>query len=426
MSQNSKTFLNELYVHLPELLKDCCELYATAREKDVFLLSALSTISGCLPKLKGRYKKGEYHANLNGFIIAPPASGKQGMKHAKYLGSAVHKMLRRQEKTGRFKPCLFIPGSTSPRALIEHLNSNFGTNGILCETEADVIGQVLQQEWGDYSHILRAAFEHETVSLSRVKDFEEVAIEEPKLSVLLSGTPDQFGNIIKDVENGLFSRFMYYQYAVPAEWKDVTPTDEVSIEGLLDPYALKVKGLYEKYNHEYCQFVLSKEQWKFLNDFFSELLLETNATYGDIANSVIYRQGVICFRIAMVLSAIRNIEAPFSNELKCTDDDLKIALALSECLSDHATAFFETIAKPPISYIVGIERFKQEIPNEEFSRKQAVKLGAILNMSERTVDKYLRALLNERSIQKTENYGHYKIVDVQSSQSEQSDESVAP
>ena len=130
-----------------------------------------------------------------------------------------------------------------------------------------VVANTLQHEWGNFSDILRKAFQHEGASLFRRKDNEYIEIETPHLAIVLSGTPKQVRtlwrtpssmngailvifyekpfegaslfrrkdneyieietphlaivlsgtpkqvrNLIPDVENGLFSRFLYYAF----------------------------------------------------------------------------------------------------------------------------------------------------------------------------------------------------------------------
>ena len=48
------------------------------------------------------------------------------------------------------------------------------------------------------------------------------------LSAVLSGTPEQLRSLVRDAENGLFSRFIYYRLNSGLEWKNVfaNPTGE--------------------------------------------------------------------------------------------------------------------------------------------------------------------------------------------------------
>src|SRR5690606_8805336 len=71
---------------------------------------------------------------------------------------------------------------------------------------------------------LRKGYHHETFSSSRKMDNEFIDIESPKLSLVLSGTPEQIHGLIHSAEDGLFSRITFYTYdGGGSVWKDVSP-----------------------------------------------------------------------------------------------------------------------------------------------------------------------------------------------------------
>ena len=79
------------------------------------------------------------------------------------------------------------------------------------ETEGDTITRMFKSDFGNYSEFFRCTFQNETDrAKSRVTDSEFIEIVKPILSVVLAGTPQQINNLIPDAENGLFSRFMFY------------------------------------------------------------------------------------------------------------------------------------------------------------------------------------------------------------------------
>ena len=81
------------------------------------------------------------------------------------------------------------------------------------ESEADTLGVMMDKEWANFSDSLRKAFHHETISYLRKTNNEHIQIENPRLSILLSGTKSQLHKLIPDVENGLLSRFIFYIYS---------------------------------------------------------------------------------------------------------------------------------------------------------------------------------------------------------------------
>ncbi|TAK39653.1 MAG: DUF3987 domain-containing protein [Saprospiraceae bacterium] len=75
----------------------------------------------------------------------------------------------------------------------QHLAGN-GGSGILCETEADTLGNVLQQDWGKYSDLMRKCFSHEDDANSRkpVVEFMELESSVIEMHNFLAAHPTEF------------------------------------------------------------------------------------------------------------------------------------------------------------------------------------------------------------------------------------------
>ena len=188
------TITENLYQQMPDLLRQGAMAFSYERERDVFLTGALAILSGCLPGVKGVYAGNEVFPNLFSFAIAPAASGKGALKFAKMLADEYHSFVLKasRESEAQFnqemsehkqklhskkksdsafeevpiKPAfkvVYIPANTSYAKILWHLEQNEGT-GIICETEADTMGNVFKQDWGGYSDMLRKAFHHERIS----------------------------------------------------------------------------------------------------------------------------------------------------------------------------------------------------------------------------------------------------------------------
>src|SRR5690606_30104441 len=104
---------------------------------------------------------------------------------------------------------LYLPANSTKTAMMQLLMENNG-RGIIFETEGDTLADMLRQDYGNFSDVLRKAYHHESVSFFRRANNEDVFIEHPQLSVVLSGTQDQLHRLIPTIENGLFSRFCFY------------------------------------------------------------------------------------------------------------------------------------------------------------------------------------------------------------------------
>ena len=102
--------------------------------------------------------------------------------------------------------------------MIKHLEDNDGM-GCICETEADTLTNTLKQDWGGYSDVLRKGFHAEIISKSRMTDLDYSEIKEPKFSVAITGTPNQLDTLITSIQDGLFSRFIFYSFSAKQKWR---------------------------------------------------------------------------------------------------------------------------------------------------------------------------------------------------------------
>ncbi|MBO4621747.1 MAG: DUF3987 domain-containing protein, partial [Paludibacteraceae bacterium] len=216
--KETKTFLvptDDLYItpnlqpgQLPEQLERAISVTDIPSQRDMILLGALSVISYATPRMRILHGNPQhaYYPNLMALVVAPPAAGKGILNYTKKLVQPIHEELLREMSAA------FIPANSSSAAFVDLLAHN-GGQGVMFETEMDVLSQVWKHDFGNYSHMLRQVFEHETVSRSRKgRDGEVLYVEvpEPRLSVLLSGTMNQLKPLLGNRDNGLASRFMPY------------------------------------------------------------------------------------------------------------------------------------------------------------------------------------------------------------------------
>lgn len=347
---------NSIYQKLPEELKEPCTVFE-GRERDVFFTSALSVISGGFYNVSGLYRGEETRPNLYSFVCAPPASGKSSMKYSGMLGDCFHNTLleKSKEEIKKYEKAkklydlkvrkantpdkidalpdepespkvkvFYIPGNVSSSMLIKHLSDNDGI-GCICETEADSLTSSWKQDWGNYSDVLRKGFQGEKISLSRKTNLEFIEVELPKISVALTGTPNQTNSLITSVQDGLFSRLMYYSYVSETVWKS-TYTEQIneSKQSLFSNYS---ERLCDKFiNSVEQRFKMTRKQGEKLDETFAAILQENIALYREEIKEVTFRLGLMCYKIAMVLTALRSDE----ESLTCSDDDFETALYLVE------------------------------------------------------------------------------------------------
>jgi hypothetical protein len=439
-----------LSVHesLPKILKEGSAAFDIHREKDVFLTSALVILSGCLPGVQGLYGQRTVYPNLFCFILAPPASGKGSMQSSKELADVYHNKVLDESKELKvlyerelrdykrktsilnaksnsqtdidppveppFK-VVYIPANTSTAKLYLHLQHN-DEQGIICETEADTLGAVFKNEWGSYSDLLRKGFHHEKVSLSRKSNSEFVDINHPRISVALTGTPNQIFNIIPNAEDGLFSRFIFYAFRSDANWVSPAP----------DPFRVNLTDHFKELGERVYQMVLFLEnnpthvnltsnQWSRLNREFKDYLKDITEFAGEEATSVIKRMGLILYRICMIFTAIRKFEnGECAQEIYCSDDDFENAIQLVDIYIQHSILMFTNLPNQSAQHSVQNPPKKQKFYDAlplNFQRKEAVEIGAKYGIKTRSVD-YCLEKWEGKLIQKLDVGVYVKVMEV--------------
>lgn len=289
--------------NLPELMKSVLSLAHTPAEKDMLLMSALTACSGVLPNLYFKYGIGakRYYPNLQLFIVGSAACGKGIANLALELVKPIHKA----------NP-LIIPGDATYPAFYQTLAKQKG-RGYIHESEGSVITDIWRSSTVNYNTALRKAAEHETISRARCK--EASVIENPQLSMVLTGTFSQYHALVPSIENGYFSRLLTLivdehqafnsQYVQPSESSDET-----------------VKTCAEQLYHLYEKLLFSKpREFRLTPDQRTRLGHHLETAYptlirmlGEDFHSVVLRMAVHIERIALILSALRSCSPRYSAE----------------------------------------------------------------------------------------------------------------
>ena len=416
-----------IYDVLPPTLKEACNVFK-GRERDVLFTSALTVISGGLYNVSGLYANDKVFPNLFSIIIAPPASGKGVMKYSRQLGYCSHDFLLNQsredlkeyKKEKRIfdlkvkkaktdneiealiepeKPkskMFFIPGDISSAMIVKQLEDNDGI-GCICETEADALTNALKQEWGGFSNIIRKGFQAEIISQSRKTDLEYTEIKEPKFSLALTGTPNQLDLLMTSVQDGLFSRFLFYSFNAEPKWKKTfTSGVSRSNEEIFEDYSA---DLCDKFKSNSTQkFAMTEEQGLMLDNTFEELLRHNTALYDENVTGTVYRLGLMCFKIAMTLSAIRSDDS----EITCSDDDFNTALYLvNKVYLIHGINMLNRITKPSKSLNTTQTALYNWIKTKDtFKRSEISEQASLSGIKDRTLSDILKRFIELELIEK--------------------------
>ncbi|MBR6017293.1 MAG: DUF3987 domain-containing protein [Paludibacteraceae bacterium] len=334
--------------NLPQPLQTMLSLASTPEEQDILLMATLTAASACVPNLYFRYgptgKK--YFSNLQCFILAASASGKG-------IANQALEMVRVLDE----QYPMLISGDSTLAAWYKALEAQNGC-GYMHESEGSVITDIWKNAAANYNTALRKAAEHEAISRNRCTGSSE--IRNPRLSMLLTGTFNQYKALVPSVENGYFSRLLTLciRETHPFNKRYVcAKATQSAVPSMVGRQLLKV----------YEQLMQGGEiEWS-LTDAQKERLgehLETEygtliGLLGDNFHSAVVRMAIQIERIAMILSAMRMGSAFLrreenkensriasgnpNNVILCTDEDYETAEMIGNKLLLHMAQAYRMI-----------------------------------------------------------------------------------
>lgn len=447
----SETFSDKLDAGaLPPLLRDIMATQQTAEQKDCMTLGSLTAISSVCPNVFGRYGRKKVYANIYSLINAPSASEKGQMPACEKLVEPVereiqqnnrrereayeaavtqYEMLDRATRKATTPPkeppvrSQYIPLDSSSTACYQALADN-GGKGLSFETEADTLTQALKSDYGDYSSGIRKAFHHERISYNRRKENEHVNIAEPRWSILLTCTPMQIPTLLSsNVENGMSSRFMYYNLPQRLEWHDPFFREELTIDDQFQRFGERFYLIYRKLSQRKdhpIEFLLSVEQQKQFNDFFKELQLEQFSLHGDDLVACVRRLGLVCFRLAMLLTILRYEEQPQlldlpSQSVVCSNEDFRSAMTIANVLINHTGHVYANYigqsCQPLSKAAAPMSELEKKLYNalaQEFTTKDCRQQAKKLGIPWKTAERYTGNYISKYHIAARVKNGHYR------------------
>lgn len=434
------TFSDIITPHLPGFLRKVASYGRNPKETDTLILAAITVISGCLHNVQGSYDEKLIYANLFFFLSARAGSGKGRVDLCRRIAAPIHHRLKELHDTLKaeyeadmvkwentpkkqrgdkpVKPLqtmLYIPCNTSATAFVQLLNEN-DERGIVFTTEADGLSSSFESDFGDYSETFRAAFHHEGVSYHRRANDEDVEVKCPKLSAVLTGTPKQVGRLVGSAENGLFSRFMFYRMETELVWRSVLKNQgKETVDKKFDALGEEFLVFYDSL----CQqpdiyFSVTEEQTDAFDAYFTELLDNYSRVFPDDIAGSIFRLGLICYRIAMVLAAVRMMDSnTFPTELVCTDEDFNTALTISRTLAVHMAKIFDELSSTDCSRSAAVAKsakrqlFFTALP-DEFDRQDYLEAAERTGVPPSTAEKWVRAFCEEDGPLEKVEHGRYR------------------
>jgi DNA-binding transcriptional ArsR family regulator len=425
----------------PKLLTRVSGVMSTTDERIMSIYGATAIASSLMPKVFVNYNNKITFTQQYFVAVKPPGSGKGKLALLSKLLEKANKELIQQNNTAikkysaelkayeakikkgdneetvspPIKPklkLLLISGNITSSMLIQQFDENDGEMSLMIfETEIDGLTNMMSNKTfgGDNSQVLRKAYHNELITQMRKGNLESLSANEPKLAIFMTGTPSQLIGLFKSNDDGLFSRFTFFNSTSEDIWSDVRPCDGCHpLDEVFDQIGESYYALYHHFKDTILEVKFSDEQWNLLNNIGVAWHTEANEIGGENATSLAKRHVNMIARCAVNFSAIRAFEAKNEDEIiYCDDKDFVNANWLMEMSFYKALEIFKQLPGEKVSSAM-IDKIYQLLPNS-FKRNELAPLQVTLKISERTLERGLKKL-KEKGLIFSPKQGYYEKV----------------
>ena len=435
-----------VYTNLPSILRKAVETMHIRQEKDLVLIGSIVTLSSVLLPFRTIFHGRTIFPNMFLFVPGPAGSGKGRLDFCYRLVRPIHndkrelwqlqqeeykqeldryRALSKKEKANTTSPVkppitlLRVPANCSATSFAEAMADN--GNMLMFETEGDTVVNTFKSDYGNYSDNFRKAFAHEEFGyLRRGNDSEEKEVHNPRLSVVLSGTPEQVKSLIPNAENGLLSRFIFYTLSATDEWLDGFSgyDTENPLEKVFDDLGAEVERYYQHLKSiQEVWFSLSFVQQQKFNDYFAEEKQRMKELNGDLYNASTHRLSWALLRISMILSALRCMDTgKVPEKIECSDTDFDTALSIIRTISQHNDYIFNVLnegiteeVKVSETYSSAARSTLLSILPDSFTSKDMQAAAVKISKSVRTVERQIRRAINNGQVKELGKGSYQKI-----------------
>ena len=436
-----------VYTNLPSILRKAVDTMHIPQEKDLVLIGSIVTLSSVLLPFRTIFHGRTIFPNMFLFVPGPAGSGKGRLDFCYRLVRPIHndkrelwqlqqeeykqeldryRALSKKEKANTTSPVkppitlLRVPANCSATSFAEAMADN--GNMLMFETEGDTVVNTFKSDYGNYSDNFRKAFAHEEFGyLRRGNDSEEKEVHNPRLSVVLSGTPEQVKSLIPNAENGLLSRFIFYTLSATDEWLDGFSGYDADnpLEKVFDDLGNEVERYYQHLkNIQEVWFTLSFVQQQKFNDYFAEEKQRMKALNGDLYNASTHRLSWALLRISMILTALRCMDTgKVPEKVECSDIDFDIALSIIRTVSHHNDYIFNVLNEGVTEEVKISETYSSaarstllSILPDSFTSKDMQAAAVKISKSIRTVERQIRRAIDNGQVKELGKGSYQKIL----------------
>ena len=440
-------FDRSIYANLPGILTKAVDTMHIKQEKDLVLIGSIVTLSSVLLPFRTIFHGRTIFPNMFLFVPGPAGSGKGRLDFCYRLVRPIHndkrelwqlqqeeyrqeldryRALSKKEKANATSPVkppitlLRVPANCSATSFAEAMADN--GNMLMFETEGDTVVNTFKSDYGNYSDNFRKAFAHEEFGyLRRGNDSEEKEVQNPRLSVVLSGTPEQVKSLIPNAENGLLSRFIFYTLSSTDEWLDGFSGYDADnpLEKVFDDLGKEVDRFYQHLKqYQEIWFSLSIVQQQKFNDYFAVEKQRMKELNGDLYNASTHRLSWALLRIAMILTALRCMDTGrIPEKIECADIDFDTALSIIKTVSHHNDYIFNVLNEGVTEEVKVSETYSSAaratllsiLPNQ-FTSKDMKEAAVKISKSVRTVERQVRRAIQKGQVKELGKGSYQKIL----------------
>lgn len=445
--KNTPMISQDVYNNLPSIFDNILKdefIKDNNRIKDLMLLSTLTSLSSIFPKVSGIYFSEKIFPNLYFFSGAKAASGKSSIKVSIEILSELEKyedienaqklreynldleeyeLSTASEKKEKVKPILPIQKNHTITANITDsrlLDKIAAGSSLMFSTEADELSTAIANQHGSgMNNILRSCYQHESIGKDRVGS-GTLKIDEPKLSLCVSGTLDQLFSVLGKSENGLFSRFMIY--AFQNDYKYISPAPTTTFKQSRKEYIAQnvspiIFEIMKKWDTNDVNFDLTEEQWVMFNKFCVKLHKKMEIIDDREIETILNRYFLMCYKITMILTCLRKYDTfntLFDETLYPSTIDILSSQKIVYVLAKHMSLIYysqeETVTTLRENKLEKSVNLINSIDKEEFTKQDLLNLFMNSGISERTIERTTNKMIKSNMIEKINNKTFKKII----------------
>ena len=323
--------------------------------------------------------------------------------------------------------CHIMADNITVPAMLQYMKGSEPHALLLTASELLTIVQQSRTDFGNMRDLLLRAFHEEPMSYAIKTGQESIYLEHVRLGVLLSGTYSSLRQFMPIVDDGLPSRFLFYETPSVTDWRTPMSAEQSrAFNATIKRTAAifdKLYALLSRYDDSHHDtpmplLTLTDTQEQYLDQAFSRMndwYLGYTGTEEILA--AVRRRIIDAKRIVLLLSLLRSYahheswdEVLATPAITADDDDIDLALTLIEYLMRHSVAAF-TFIQPEAPDADTNERLTAvrhlDLLPITFTTADAIDCGKRHAISERTTKRRLKAWLKGKFINQL-SHGKYE------------------